>query len=65
MTACEVLHEGRWCPGELRGDWFRHGGRWRAVVRYSAGVGQTYEQARWAEDIRRPEDSAPGDAGRS
>ncbi|NHC44972.1 hypothetical protein [Motilibacter aurantiacus] len=49
----EVLHDGEWLPGTLLHA-YRVGDRWRAVVRYYAGPGSQYQQARWAEDVRRP-----------
>ena len=46
-----MLHDGRWVRG-----WLRHRHRtpegWRGVVRYTAGVGQTYEQARPYSELR-------------
>ena len=52
----EVLHEGRWLPGTLLHAYLV-GERWRAVVRYYTGAGSQFQQARWAEDVRRPADS--------
>ncbi|NHC12514.1 hypothetical protein [Motilibacter deserti] len=49
----EVLHEGRWVPATLLHA-YRVGERWRAVVRYYTGAGSQFQQARWAEDVRRP-----------
>lgn len=53
-AAVEVLHEGRWLPGRLLHAYRRDNGRWRGIVRYTAGVGEQYEQGRDQEDIRRP-----------
>ena len=50
----EVLHDGRWLPGILLHAYRRDGGRWRGIVRYTAGVGEQYEQGRDQDDIRRP-----------
>lgn len=37
--AVEVLHEGRWLSGRLLHAYRRDDGRWRGIVRYTAGVG--------------------------
>lgn len=58
-AVCEVLHEGRWYPGELLGQWQRVEGRWRATVRYRVGVGEQFVQGRWADTVRA--DPAPAD----
>lgn len=50
---CEVLHEGRWYPGRLYGQWRQVEGQWRAVVRYNLGPGEEYVQGRWAGTVRR------------
>lgn len=55
----EVLHEGRWLPGLLLHAYRRDDGRWRGIVRYTAGVGERYEQGRDQDDIRR----TPGPSG--
>lgn len=53
--AVEVLHDGRWLPGTLMHAYRRReDGRWRAIVRYTAGVGERYEQARDQDEVRRP-----------
>ena len=49
----EVLHEGRWLPGLLLHAYRRDDGRWRGIVRYTAGVGEQYEQGRDQDEIRR------------
>lgn len=53
-SAVEVLHGGRWLPGILLHAYRRDDGRWRGVVRYTAGVGEQYEQGRDQDDIRMP-----------
>lgn len=50
----EVLQEGRWLPGIRLHVYRRDDGRWRGIVRYTAGVGEQYEQARDQDEIRRP-----------
>ncbi len=51
-TPCEVLQDGRWLRGQVLA-WRRlPNGRWRAVVRYTAGVGKTYEHARDQAEVR-------------
>jgi hypothetical protein len=45
----EVLHEGRWVSGWLEA-YRRDGEGWRAMVRYSAGVGMQYLQ--WREEAQ-------------
>ena len=52
--AVEVLHDGRWLPGLLLHTYRRNDGRWRGIVRYTAGVGEQYEQGRDQDDIRSP-----------
>ena len=47
----EVLHDGRWLPGWLEA-YRRDGDKWRACVRYSAGVGMQYVQWRGEADVR-------------
>lgn len=51
--AVEVLHEGRWLRGRLLHAYRQGDGRWRGIVRYTAGVGEQYEQGRDQNDIRR------------
>ena len=51
--AVEVLHEGRWLRGRLLHTYRRADGRWRGIVRYTAGVGEQYEQGRGLLEIRR------------
>lgn len=52
-SAIEVLHEGRWLPGTLLHRYRRReDGRWRGIVRYTAGVGEQYEQSRDQDEIR-------------
>lgn len=51
-SAVEVLHAGRWLPGILLHAYRRDDGRWRGIVRYTAGVGERYEQGRDQDEIR-------------
>lgn len=53
-SAVEVRHEGRWLPGSLLHAYRHDDGRWRGIVRYTADVGEQYEQGRDQDDIRRP-----------
>lgn len=55
--AVEVLHDGRWLRGRLLHTYRQPNGRWRGIVRYTAGVGEQYEQGRNQSDIRRREPS--------
>jgi len=58
-SAVEVLHEGRWLPGTLLHAYRRReDGRWRGIVRYTADVGEQYEQSRDQDEIR-PASAAP------
>lgn len=50
--AVEVWHEDRWLRGRLLHTYRRDNGRWRGIVRYTAGVGEQYEQVRDQDDIR-------------
>ena len=47
----QVLHDGRWLDGWLEA-YRREASGWRACVRYSAGVGQTYYQWRHESQLR-------------
>ncbi len=51
--AVEVLHDGRWLRGRLLHTYRQPNGRWRGIVRYTASVGEQYEQGRDQDDIRR------------
>lgn len=51
-SAVEVMHDGSWLPATLMHTYRRNDGRWRGVVRYSAGVGEQYEQSRDQDEIR-------------
>ncbi len=50
--AVEVLHEGRWLRGRLLHTYRQSNGRWRGIVRYTAGVGEQYEQGRDQDELR-------------
>jgi hypothetical protein len=50
----EVLHDGRWVRGWLLHAYRTADGRWRGVVRYTVGVGMTYQQGRDESELRRP-----------
>lgn len=50
--AVEVLHEGRWLRARLLHAYRQPNGRWRGIVRYTAGVGEQYEQGRDQDGIR-------------
>lgn len=52
LKLCEVLHDGVWVEGQLL-HWYRtDAGRWRGVVRFSAGLGATFQQGRDESEIR-------------
>lgn len=45
--------DGRWLEAEILDQYReRTSGQWRVLVRYSAGVGQNYLRAEWADDER-------------
>jgi hypothetical protein len=53
MPATHVLveHDGRWVVAQLLRQ-YRHQGHWRALVRYTAEPGITFEHARWCDELR-------------
>ncbi len=52
MRECEVLHEGRWVSAWLLHHYRTDEGRWRGVVTYTVGIGETYMQARDQDELR-------------
>ena len=67
MPATHVLtqhDDGPWYVAQLLHQ-YRTDGRWRAVVTYSTGPGETYLRGQWADDLRRLlETPPPGTTGR-
>lgn len=52
VCVVEVLHEDRWLSGRLLHAYRREDGPRRGVVRYTAGLGEQYEQARDRDKVR-------------
>jgi hypothetical protein len=64
MSASHVLvphDDGTWRLAQLLDQYRdRRTGRWMAVVRYYAGIGEQYQRALWADDCRAMDDPPPG-----